>query len=249
MPSLDPIRHVVLLEELDAGGLLVETPDGGFAVVREPRGIRLGEVAGVAELVARMRELASASSAVEGEGEAARGFAAALAVAVGKRVEERGGVRLYRLGELEVPVSSGQARLAGVDDVDLCADWLTEMVREEDELRGWVMPRPTTATGRKDGVRRLIGERRLWVFEVRGAVVAMAGHRPVRSGVVRLGPVYTPPEFRRRGYGGALTGQVARNLRPAEVCLRTDLGNPHSHRVYQRLGFETVVDLRRFVLS
>ncbi|WP_272948494.1 hypothetical protein [Kribbella sindirgiensis] len=28
---LDPIRHVVLLEELDAGGQLVETP-GGVAV-------------------------------------------------------------------------------------------------------------------------------------------------------------------------------------------------------------------------
>lgn len=50
-------------------------------------------------------------------------------------------------------------------------------------------------------------------------------------------------------HGSAPTGQLVESLRPAEVCLRTDLGNPHSHRVYQQLGFETVVELRRFQLS
>ncbi|MFC6158813.1 GNAT family N-acetyltransferase [Kribbella jiaozuonensis] len=262
MRSIEPVRHVVLLEELDAGGVLVEAADGGFAVAREPRGIRLGAVVGVGELVARLLEVAPESSAVEGEGEVAGAFAEAWAVAVGKQVEERGGVRLYRLGELKVPVSSGRARLAGSDEVELCAEWLDAMIAEEDQLRGWTMPRPlvrptidgvSAAAARRfavrDQVRRLIDGARLWVLEDGGVVVAMAGHRPVRGGVVRLGPIYTPPEYRRRGYGSALTGQLVDNLRAAEVCLRTDLGNPHSHRVYQQLGFETVVDLRRFQLS
>ncbi|MEU4190774.1 GNAT family N-acetyltransferase [Kribbella sp. NPDC026611] len=73
-------------------------------------------------------------------------------------------------------------------------------------------------------------------------------HRLPSRNVVRLGPIYTPPQFRRRGYGSALTAQLAKRVRPAEVCLRTDLGNPDSHRVYQRIGFEAVADFRRFRL-
>lgn len=41
MRSPDPVWQVVLLEELDRGGMLVETADGALAVVREPRGMRL----------------------------------------------------------------------------------------------------------------------------------------------------------------------------------------------------------------
>ena len=234
---LDPVRHVVLLEELDAGGRLVETP-GGVAVAREPRGIRLAHVADVGGLVERVLEVAPESMAVEGEGEVAEQFANSWAVAVGKQVEERGGVRLYRLGELRTPSTQGKARLAESGDVELCAEWLAAMAREEDERRGWAVARS------RNGVE----ERRLWVFEDGGGVVAMAAHRPVRRGVVRLGPIYTPPEFRRRGYGAALTAHLARILQPAEICLRTDLGNPHSHGVYQQLGFEPVADLRRFQL-
>lgn len=244
MSSLDPVRHVVLLEELDAGGVRVETLGGATAVAREPRGIRLGAVASdqVNNLVTALLDAAPESSAVEGEGEVAGAFAAAWAVAVGKRVEERGGVRLYQLGELKVPDTPGGARLAGPAEAELCTDWLTAMAREEDAQRGWTMTRPLTR------VQRMIDERRLWVFEDEAGPVALAGHRRPRAGVVRLGPIYTPPYLRRRGYGAALTAQVARKLQPAEICLRTDLGNPHSHRVYQQVGFETLADLRRFQL-
>lgn len=222
----------------------VETLGGATAVAREPRGIRLGAVAAdqVDNLVTALLDAAPESSAIEGEGEVAGAFAAAWAVAVGKRVEERGGVRLYRLGELKVPDTHGGARLAEVADAELCADWLTAMAREEDAQRGWTMSRPIAR------VRRMIDERRLWVFEDEAGPVALAGHRPPRAGVVRLGPIYTPPYLRRRGYGAALTAQVARQLQPAEICLRTDLGNPHSHGVYQQIGFEAVADLRRFQL-
>ncbi|WP_350280753.1 GNAT family N-acetyltransferase [Kribbella sp. HUAS MG21] len=248
MTSLDPVRHVVLLEELDAGGVRVVTSGGASAVAREPRGIRLADVPAdqVDELVTRLLDAAPESSAIEGEGEVAERFANAWAVAVGKQVEERGGVRLYRLGRLRIPDVQGEARPAGKGDADLCAGWLTEMEQDEDARRGWTVARSADEDER---VRVMIAQGRLWMLEAGGRPVAMAAHRPPQRGVVRLGPIYTPPEFRRRGYGAALTALVARNLQPAEVCLRTDLGNPHSHGVYQQLGFETVADLRRFQLS
>lgn len=61
----------------------------------------------------------------------------------------------------------------------------------------------------------------------------------------RIGPVYTPAELRGRGYGSAVTAAAARWAldRGAEhVVLFTDLANPVSNSIYQRLGFRAVCD-------
>ncbi|MFG1626072.1 GNAT family N-acetyltransferase [Kribbella sp. NPDC049227] len=57
-------------------------------------------------------------------------------------------------------------------------------------------------------------------------------------GAVRIGPVYTPPEFRGHGYGSALTAAVMQYLRAAgdDVCLFTDLASPPRTRSMPRSG-------------
>jgi predicted GNAT family acetyltransferase len=70
---------------------------------------------------------------------------------------------------------------------------------------------------------------------------------PVRpaAGVVRVGPVYTPPALRGRGYAGAVTGAVTSAAIAAgarEVVLFTDLANPTSNALYRRLGYQPVTD-------
>jgi predicted GNAT family acetyltransferase len=73
--------------------------------------------------------------------------------------------------------------------------------------------------------------------------VSLAGHvAPVATpgGVVgRIGPVFTPERFRRRGYAAAVTAAVARRLqaRCSVVMLFADAANPTSNGVYRRLGF------------
>jgi predicted GNAT family acetyltransferase len=70
------------------------------------------------------------------------------------------------------------------------------------------------------------------------------------AGMVRVGPVYTPPERRGRGYGTAATAAVSeRALRAGaeEVLLYTDLANPVSNSIYQRIGYRPVED--RLVLA
>jgi predicted GNAT family acetyltransferase len=65
------------------------------------------------------------------------------------------------------------------------------------------------------------------------------------AGQVRLGPVYTPPGRRGRGFGGAVTAavsQAAKDAGAAEVLLYTDLANPTSNALYQRLGYQPVSD-------
>jgi predicted GNAT family acetyltransferase len=75
--------------------------------------------------------------------------------------------------------------------------------------------------------------------------VSMAGLTRQVAGTIRVGPVYTPPGLRRRGYAGAVTAAVSRAALDAgadEVLLFTDLANPTSNSLYQRLGFQPVED-------
>ena len=61
---------------------------------------------------------------------------------------------------------------------------------------------------------------------------------------------YTPPQLRGRGYASAATAEVSRAATDAgaeEVLLYTDLANPVSNSIYQRIGYREVED--RIVLS
>ena len=61
----------------------------------------------------------------------------------------------------------------------------------------------------------------------------------------RVGPVYTPPALRGRGYGSAVTAAVsawARDAGADHVLLFTDLANPTSNSIYQKIGYRPVHD-------
>lgn len=81
--------------------------------------------------------------------------------------------------------------------------------------------------------------------------VSLAGYAgPTPSGI-RVAPVYTPPEHRRRGYATALVAELTRMLLAGgrRFCfLFTDRANPTSNSIYQHIGYEPVadVDLWRF---
>ena len=65
------------------------------------------------------------------------------------------------------------------------------------------------------------------------------------SSDLRVGPVYTPPERRRRGFGSAVTAAVSERQLAAgrSFCfLYTDLANPTSNRIYMDIGYEPVCD-------
>ena len=87
--------------------------------------------------------------------------------------------------------------------------------------------------------------RGLTLWEDAGRPVSMAGLTRMAAGQVRVGPVYTPPGLRGRGYAGAVTcvvSQAARDAGAGQVLLFTDLANPTSNALYQRLGYEPVED-------
>lgn len=63
--------------------------------------------------------------------------------------------------------------------------------------------------------------------------------------MTRIGPVYTPPKERGRGYARALVAAVSRRRLTegdSACCLFTDLANPVSNAIYPQVGYRPVGD-------
>ena len=90
------------------------------------------------------------------------------------------------------------------------------------------------------------GSRGLRLWEDGGRVVSLAGFGGPTPRGIRVGPVYTPPELRNRGYARALVADLSAERLAAgrRYCfLFTDLSNPTSNRIYQQIGYEPVREL------
>jgi predicted GNAT family acetyltransferase len=84
----------------------------------------------------------------------------------------------------------------------------------------------------------------LLVWEDTRPVCFVGVTQPV-SGVVRIGPVYTPPECRRQGYAGTAVAAASRRALAAgadRCVLFTDLANPTSNKIYAEVGYERFGD-------
>jgi predicted GNAT family acetyltransferase len=129
----------------------------------------------------------------------------------------------------------GGARRATEDDIDLLARWFADFDAEAhvDEV--------VEDAGVRAGRRLRRGRLLFWVDG--GSPVSLAGLSVPVFGVSRIGPVYTPPEFRRHGYASALTAEATRMglaQGSGPVVLYTDLANPTSNKIYQAIGYRPV---------
>jgi predicted GNAT family acetyltransferase len=92
----------------------------------------------------------------------------------------------------------------------------------------------------------------LVLWEDEGRAVSMGGFGGRTPNGIRVGPVYTPPELRGHGYASALTAAVTQRLLDGglQFCfLFTDLANPTSNSIYQRIGYEPVSDVDQWSFS
>ena len=163
----------------------------------------------------------------------------AVARGMGRTATVRMRENVRVLGALASPLAcDGHVRPASDDDIDLLIRWFADF-HDEAGL-------PAAADARL--VQAAVTDRRLWLW-VNGSAVAMGGHARVVStpgGTVgRIGPVYTAPGHRQRGYGSALTHAIARTLATScdQVMLFADADNQVSNSIYERLGFGTVTEI------
>lgn len=170
-------------------------------------------------------------------------FAAAWTARTGVKVTGGMDQRLYRLGMLRPPAGvPGTAAMITEADVELVTDWRAAF-DDEAHLNGRArQPRADLVRFVTD--RLAAGEGQL-LWSVDGTPVSFAGVNRPRSGMSRVGSVYTPAEARAHGYASAVTAaasQWALDQGAEHVLLYTDLANPVSNSIYQRIGYEPVAD-------
>jgi predicted GNAT family acetyltransferase len=95
-------------------------------------------------------------------------------------------------------------------------------------------------------------ERRLfvWCDPAPGRIVSMAIWTGLTPHGVRIGMVYTPPEFRGRGYASNCVAALTQRLLDSgrTFCfLFTDLANPTSNKIYRAIGYRHVCDFRKIL--
>jgi predicted GNAT family acetyltransferase len=153
-------------------------------------------------------------------------------------------MRLYRMaGLVPPPADRGAWRLADENDFDLCFDWFVDFPIAAGHETG----PPAEAAD----VRERLAGRRIGLWEIDGEPVSLAGWTLPASGVVRVGPVYTPRQHQRHGYGTAVTAAATARILAtgAEACLFTDLSNPTSNSIYQKIGYRPVADFAELVFG
>jgi predicted GNAT family acetyltransferase len=156
--------------------------------------------------------------------------------------------RIYQVSTVIQPRSvTGSVRRIEEEHLSLTRIWITDFIREA------LWPgAPDTA----DNViaSRLPGDanRGMLLWEDGGEPVSLIGFGNPTPHGIRIGPVYTPPELRGRGYASALVATVSQRLLDGgrDYCfLFTDLANPTSNHIYQEVGYEPVSDVSAYLFA
>jgi predicted GNAT family acetyltransferase len=227
---------------VDDGGVVgaaLQTPPWPLAIGRPMHEGALAVLA--AELVAR----GARPPGVSGARPEVEGFADAWRSLTGATFTTQIEHGIYCLDAVaDVSPSPGEARRAERADAELIHRWIHDFHDE-------ASPTPHRDP---DGIRRSI-ELRLqttdpdragfWLWEHEGEPRSLSGYGGVTPNGIRIGPVYTPPEYRARGFATTLVAEQSAWLlsRGRRFCfLYTDLSNPTSNAIYQRIGYRKICE-------
>jgi hypothetical protein len=169
-------------------------------------------------------------------------FAARLAATHGGTCRRRMAQRIFALRALESlsGLPAGRLRLAEPDDAALLAQWAASFIEDIGE--------PGDGA---EVVQARVSRRQLYVWDD-GKPVSMAAWTGKTPNGVRLNLVYTPKALRGRGYATAAVAALSQRLLDAGnqyCCLFTDLANPTSNAIYQRIGYRVVCDAGVYVIE
>jgi predicted GNAT family acetyltransferase len=233
-PEAYPEFHLWTVEEgIDVLAVAIRTPPFNLAVSRSGREGSLAFLA---------NELAAAGTNVPGITGAvpeATEFTDAWTARAGRSARVAMASRIYELTSV-APVHgvSGRMREGMPMDRDLLVEWIGRFAQE-------ALPNDDPMEPERVVDLRLHGRGVGLVLWDDGGSVSLAGYGGPTPNGIRIGPVYTPPELRRRGYASALVAALSQRLldEGRTLCfLYTDLANPSSNRIYMNVGYRPVCD-------
>jgi uncharacterized protein len=149
--------------------------------------------------------------------------------------------RIFRLDQVLQPSRvPGTSRLAEASDIELLAMWHRQFDKDVRRTDGTMSPEEELKNAEK---RVLEGKTYFWIRDTMPVCMA-AQARPTANGIAING-VFTPAEHRCRGYASALVAAVSQMSLDSgkKFCtLYTDLDNPTSNSIYQKIGYKPVGD-------
>lgn len=235
----DQVKHNVLLANL--GRLTADDPSslrlwslgsaGACAVQAPGSPIMLGDLTEAQCHALAEETQASDYPGVIGPDETAAWFAA-RATMLGVRFTEPVSEQVYALDQTpRYPEVWGCARLAGANDAALFTTWRLAFLTE-------ASPHDPVPEPERLAQSAAAGRYHVWIDEHRP--VAMAGLLRRTSDAGGIGDIYTPPEFRGRGYAGAVIAAIADRIfheGKRVACVAADRRNEAADRCYTRIGF------------
>jgi predicted GNAT family acetyltransferase len=147
---------------------------------------------------------------------------------------------LRRVQPLTFP--PGQLRLAAADDFEHVVAWIRAF-HEDAHIQDDLESAELLARQKMQN-----GDLFLWVNETGEPVSMAAKARPTRHGIT-ISLVYTPAELRGNGYATACVATLSQQLLDDgyQFCtLFTDLANPVSNYIYEKIGYTAVADFNEY---
>lgn len=146
--------------------------------------------------------------------------------------------RIYQLKELKKQADhTGIFRWANKSDQAITQQWVYDFAVSINQ--------PMEMDQAAKRAEELIENNRLAFWEVDNKVVSMANaSRPTKNNIT-INFVYTPQEFRKRGYASNCVAELTRRLLASgffSTSLYTDITNPTSNKIYMEIGYEPKVD-------
>lgn len=213
----------------------------GAAMCTPPRDIILSHPfphAALAALTDFLTEKRLSLPGVLGPDYAAHEFSERWVAATGSKAELWRRERVYRLDSVErLPLPPGHIAKAERRHVKLLTSYIEGFLQETGETGD------ASAT-----LEAAISQGRLFIW-LDGEPVSMSAWSGPTPNGVRITMVYTPPDLRRRGYATAVVSALSRQLldQGKSFCsLYTDLSNPTSNNIYQRIGYKPILDCHHY---
>ena len=179
---------------------------------------------------------------VTGKADIAETFARIWAFSTGARFKIIMNMRVYKLEEVKYNgEAEGKIRIAEKSDDEVIAKWMNDFDMEalhgESDIDKYLK-----------AAERRIEAGQIYVWEDGGKPVSIAASARKTKNGVTLSMVYTPPELRKKGYAtSCVAGLSEFLLKTNKFCaLFTDLSNPISNSIYQKIGYIPLCDFTQY---
>jgi len=178
-------------------------------------------------------------SGVMTEKSLAEDFAQAYTKATGMGQRINTSLRIYELLKVnpEIPII-GKMRLVEESDMHFLPYWREAMAYD-------FFGTPIVIQSDAEVYRRLIDKRYIYILEDNGIPVTTAHAGRRMQNVSGIAGVYTPPYFRGKGYATSCVAQLSQLMLDKgfiRCALYTDLANPTSNSIYQKIGYTPICD-------